>query len=351
MSASLFIKLKIVQIIRETADTKSFVLETIDGSELKYQSGQFLTFVFYHFNGEEVRRSYSLSSSYELGEPPTITIKRIPNGEFSRWFFDRAVPGDILISTGASGFFTLPAPEKGIAQFVFIAAGSGITPVYAMMKTLLHLHAPVPVLLIYGNRSSEGTIFYQEIRQLQEAFPERFQVAFLFSSSPDLSRARLSFSVLEALLNDYVMASPEKTFFYLCGPYDYMQKATIELKRRGVAAAHIRKENFVTLLPVLKKEPPDKKAHEVLLWANDQRYRLQVQYPVSILAEAKKQGIELPYSCESGKCGSCAATLLSGEVWMRYNEVLLEEEVKKGRVLTCTGFPVNGAVELKVIKN
>jgi ring-1,2-phenylacetyl-CoA epoxidase subunit PaaE len=332
MPGSLFIKLKIVQIRQETADTKSFVLERVGGPELKYQAGQFLTFVFYHYNGEEVRRSYSISSSYELNEPLTITVKRVPNGEFSRWFFDKTIVGDLLITTGVSGFFTLPQPEKDIKQFVFIAAGSGITPVYALIKTLLYQYPSVTVLLIYSNKSPATTIFYQQLRFIQEKFPGNFRIEFLFSSSPDLLRARLSFSLLEALLNKHITTSAEKKLFYLCGPHGYMQKATIELRRQGVQPADIRKENFVTFMPVLRNE------------LNNHRYQFVVQYPVSILAEAKKQGIEMPYSCESGKCGSCAATCVSGKVWMRYNEVLLEDEIKKGRVLTCTGFPVDGDV-------
>jgi ring-1,2-phenylacetyl-CoA epoxidase subunit PaaE len=126
-----------------------------------------------------------------------------------------------------------------------------------------------------------------------------------------------------------------------------MQKAIIELRRQGVQPADIRKENFVTIMPVLRNEPPDKNLHHVTLQLNNHRYQFAVQFPVSVLSEAKKQGIEMPYSCESGKCGSCAATCVSGKVWMRYNEVLLEEEIKKGRVLTCTGFPVDGDVTIE----
>jgi len=346
MPTALFIKLRIIQIIEETPDTKSFVLESVDDTKLNYKAGQFLTFVFYHFNGDEVRRSYSISSSPELNEALSITVKRIPNGEFSRWFIDKAEVGDLLTTTGASGFFTLPEPVEKFKQYVFIAAGSGITPVYSLIKTLLNKHPLAHVLLIYSNTSSGTTIFYTALKSLQSAFYDRLQIEFLFSKSGDLWRARLSFSLLEMLIKEYVKDPLNKTIFYLCGPYNYMQKAIIELKREGVLAENIRKENFLTTKPVLRNRPPDLNVHQVTLRRNGQQYQFNVQYPVSILRQAKMEGIELPYSCEAGRCGSCAVTCKSGKVWMQNNEVLLDEEIEKGRVLTCTGFPIDGDVVL-----
>ena len=347
MSTALFIKLRIIQIIQETVDTKSFVLESVGENELSYKAGQFLTFVFYHFNGEEVRRSYSISSSPELNEALTITVKRIPNGEFSRWFIDKAEVGNILTTTGASGFFTLPEPVEKFKQYVFIAAGSGITPVYSVIKTLLNKHPFARVILIYSNTSPSTTIFYTALKSLQVASYDRLQIEFLFSKSGDLWRARLSFSLLEMLIKEYVSEPLNKTIFYLCGPYDYMQKAIIELKREGVLTENIRKESFLTTKPILKNRPPDLKSHQVTLYRNDLKYQFNIQYPVSILQQAKLEGIELPYSCEAGRCGSCAVTCKSGKIWMQYNEVLLDEDIEKGRVLTCTGFPIDGDVVLE----
>jgi ferredoxin-NADP reductase len=346
MPETLFIKLRIIQIIQETVDTKSFVFEIVDENKLSCKAGQFLTFIFYHYNGEEVRRSYSISSSPELKEALTITVKRIPNGEFSRWFFDKAKVGNILTTTGASGFFTLPEPVEKFRQYVFIAAGSGIAPVYSLIKKLLNQYSSIHVILIYSNTSPDTTIFYVALKALQIEFYERLQIEFLFSKSGDLWRARLSFSLLEMLIKEYVSDPLNKTIFYLCGPHDYMQKAIIELKREGVLTENIRKESFLTTKPVLRNRPPDLKSHQVTLRRNDLQYQFNVQYPVSILQQAKMEGIQLPYSCEAGRCGSCAITCRSGKVWMQYNEVLLDEDIKKGRVLTCTGFPIDGDVVL-----
>src|SRR5690606_27325482 len=134
---------------------------------------------FFKAGGEEVRRSYSISSAPSLNEPLRITVKRIANGEYSRWLIDKAKEGDMLLVAGISGFFTLPPfmiPGKPI---VFFAAGSGITPVYALIKTILHHHADVPVFLIYSNTAPETTIFYKELKLLENEFNERFRIHFL----------------------------------------------------------------------------------------------------------------------------------------------------------------------------
>ena len=126
MSQPNHIALQIQKIIRETTDTKSFVLKNVSGNVIHYEAGQFLSFVFKNRNGEELRRSYSISSSALLKEALQITVKRIPNGAYSRWLFDDAKEGDILQSTGASGLFVLPGDLTKISQLVFFAAGSGI---------------------------------------------------------------------------------------------------------------------------------------------------------------------------------------------------------------------------------
>jgi ring-1,2-phenylacetyl-CoA epoxidase subunit PaaE len=123
---------------------------------------------------------------------------------------------------------------------------------------------------------------------------------------------------------------------------------TIRLISLGVEAAHIKKEIFHIQHPTTRPVPPDTAAHTVMLMRNNQRYNFNVQYPVTILQAAKLLDIPIPYSCESGQCGTCVAKCLQGNVWMAQNEVLLEEEIHAGAVLTCTGFPIYGDVTLKI---
>ncbi len=341
--------LEIKKIIKETTDTKSFVLEDTGNDEVHYKSGQFLTFQFSNRNDEEVRRSYSLSSSPELGEPLTITVKRIANGAFSRQLHDIFLTGDKLQSIGASGFFTLPENINAFDQLIFFAAGSGIVPVYGMIKTALHKHSSIPVVLIYSNKNEKHTIFYNELKTLSCKFPGRFKIEFLFSSSPDLETARLNLEYVEKLFNKYASSSSrQRVLYYLCGPYDYMRMITIKLLVQGVSQENIRKEIFYVQKSSEKLLPPDTQPHQVILNIHDRTHSFISSYPSTILQTAKRNGFPIPYSCEAGQCGTCAATCISGEVWMSHNEVLLDDEIAKGRVLTCTGYAVGGDVELKI---
>lgn len=341
----LYTSLRISHIIPETPGVKTFVLDT-GGEPLRYEAGQYLTFVFKN-NDREIRRSYSFSSSPVLNEPPAITVKRVENGEISRPLIDRAAVGDELLTTGAAGFFVLPPVLKKDQQLFFLAAGSGIVPVYSLIKTVLHTHPGVEVVLIYSNRSQADTIWYRELDALQEKFRHNFRLEFLFSLSPDLLRARLNQSLLRTLISRHAIASTSDILFYLCGPFAYMRMIEFELHTMGFPAAQIRKEQFSTLRPASKPQPPDTNPHDVTLHINNQVHHITVQYPHTILETAKQHGISLPYSCEAGKCGSCAATCVQGKVWMMYNEVLMDDELEKGLVLTCSGFPVGGDAVLE----
>lgn len=324
------------------------------GEAINYQAGQYLTFVF-QSGTHEIRRSYSLASSPALQEPMAITVKRVQNGEISRPLFDHAKEGDVLLTTGPAGFFVLP--EEFLAenilpaqsqpnQFFFLAAGSGIVPIYSLIKTILHTQPTTQVVLIYSNRSQNDTIWYNELKTVQQKF-KNFKIEFLFSQSPDLLRARLNQSLLQLLVKQYAIAEKTNILFYLCGPFAYMRMIEIELHTMGYPFSQIRKEQFTTIRPAFRPQPPDTNPHSVEIRINNELHRITVQHPLTILEAAKRKGIALPYSCEVGKCGNCAATCLQGKVWMMYNEVLLDDDLEKGLVLTCSGFPVGGDVVLK----
>jgi ring-1,2-phenylacetyl-CoA epoxidase subunit PaaE len=341
MQEETFIKrLKIVDVITETEEAKTFVLAALDGWIPQYNAGQFITFVFYTANNEK-RRSFSISAAPALGEYLSITVKRVENGEYSRQLLAYAKVGDILYSTGISGFFQLPENDTRIEQYFFLAAGSGITPCYALIKTILQTGSK-KIVLIYSNHTKHQTIFYKQLIALQKQYTERFKIRFLFSDIFNVHQSRLSSWLLNLLLREYISSPAKALQFYLCGPFEYMQMADITLKINGILANQIIKENYSNLPRLVIPRPPDIDAHEVAIKINDKEYTLSVQYPNSILAAAKKQHIQLPYSCEAGRCGSCAATCISGKIWMAYNEVLMEDEIEKGRILTCQGFPIGG---------
>jgi ferredoxin-NADP reductase len=338
-------EIRIKKISSETRNCKTFVLETTGDVNLFYKAGQFLTFIYDTPTGEQ-RRNYSLSSSPATGEPMAITIKRIPNGVFSRRMVDNASTGDSLITIGASGFFTLPDDMGPYQQLFLLAAGSGITPVFSILKTALQNFDNLHIILIYSNRSRDEAIFYNALQQLEKKYSDRFQIAWLFSDAFDHTRSRLGNWLLNELLKKYVTAPLPKCLFYLCGPLNYMRTITITLLIAGVSRANIRKEEFVITQPAIQLQPSDTAARKITVMLNEKPYQFISKYPQTILQSAKRAGIELPYSCETGRCGTCAAVCKKGNVWMRYNEVLTDEDLQRNKVLTCTGYPVYGDVEL-----
>ncbi|MDR3679742.1 MAG: iron-sulfur cluster-binding domain-containing protein [Flavipsychrobacter sp.] len=338
--------LRISAIRQETQDVKTFIFEPLD-IKIPYSPGQFLTFIFNHHHKEE-RRSFSISSSPALAEPLSITLKRIENGAYSRLLIDRTQVGDILYTTGAAGLFTLPADIANRKQLFFLAAGIGITPVFSLLKTALHEYHHLQVVLIYSNRHNKETVFYNDLVALEKKFAGRLRIEFLFSNSFDLSRARLSKWLLPTLISEYATVAKEDILYYICGPFTYMRMAIISLQEQGVPDANIRKENFDTVTAIPHILPPDTEPHNVVLNVQGQQYNFTVQYPQSILQAAKKLHIPIPYSCETGRCGSCSALCTTGTVWLSYNEVLTDTDLAAGKVLTCTGYPVKGNITLTV---
>ena len=336
----------IITSIRElTPGFKTFTFR--EGYSFKYDSGQFITLV--DLSGPaEIRRSYSIVSSPVLNEPLSIAVKRIDNGFFSRKLIDKMKPGDSVFTTGPSGFFRLPENIKPFKSIFFFAAGSGIVPILSIIKTTLRLYPAVFISLIYSNSSLRDTAFYDELKIMQQQFPIQLHIHFLFSSASDLKRARLNRELLLEFLtiNQF---ERHKTLFYVCGPENYMRMIIFLLAEEGFPKENIRKEDFnpgnKKLVP---REPPDKITRQVYLELYGSSFQFPVHYPDSILKAAQKRNLNLPFSCETGKCGSCAARCISGKVWLSDNEVLTDKDLSQGLTLTCTGHPQMGDVILKI---
>ena len=342
----LFKTLTIEKIHEEAEGFKTFTFK--NDHSIDYKAGQYLTFVDQTSN-DEIRRSYSIVSAPLLYEPLTIGVKRIDNGAFSRKLIDHAKTGDQLTTTGAGGLFILPDHVEAIRQIFLLAAGSGITPVYSLLKTVLYCHPHVQVVLIYSNASENKTVFYSQLNELKQKFGDRFQLQYLFSNSADLTTARLNHELLEQLSRKHLIAGKSETLFYLCGPEGYMRMCTYTLQEQQVPKENIRKERFISpVKTAVTTTPPDKTTHAVTIEYGSERYHFNVPYPNSILQAAKKQNIILPYSCETGKCGNCVAKCVYGNVWLSNNEVLTEKDLRNGLTLTCVGHPVNGDVSLKI---
>jgi ring-1,2-phenylacetyl-CoA epoxidase subunit PaaE len=150
------------------------------------------------------------------------------------------------------------------------------------------------------------------------------------------------------ILTKEVGANKMNTWLYLCGPFQYMLMITIVARGMGFVNEQIKKEQFVIEQPPATKVPPDIAAHTITIIEKGKQVSWISKYPDTILQSAKRNGVQLPFSCESGQCGTCSATCIKGKVWMSKNEVLMEEEIANGRILTCTGYPIDGDIELKI---
>jgi len=340
-----YFRLTIGKIIQEAKNFKVFVFR--EGREIPYEAGQFITLVD-RPGEQEIRRSYSVCTSPLRNEPLAIGVRRMPNGYFSRKLFDEMKEGDKLWCTGAAGFFRLPEKLSGREKLVLFAAGSGITPVISLIRTILLINEETRVELIYSNHHPESTAFFQELLALQKQHAGRLHIHFLFSVSPDLRKARLNPDLLSGFMMRW-KGETLKLFFYVCGPESYMRMIIFHLREEGFPADSIKKEDFNPgNKKISGKAPADQSTHEVVLEWKDRVFRFPVQYPDTILRAASRAGLHLPYSCETGKCGSCAVKCVEGKVWISNNEVLLEKELAEGLILTCTGYPQYGDLRLRL---
>ena len=329
------LQFKITALRQETADTKTYFIEEVSGKSVTYKAGQFITLLV-TLQAKEIRRSYSISSTPGVDEQIYFTIKRIENGELSRYLFDQLRAGDIITALPPTGRFTIDQPESELT--VFIAAGSGITPVFSLIKHLLHAFLQPKVLLIYQNHSESESIFRQELLLLQQKFEERFVLKEIFSQPSDHSRPwqRLNNNLLERILLQTI--GNTSVHFYLCGPESFMRMVQFTLKVMGYPQEFIKRENFFAVAP----PPPfiaDTTPHKVTIHYNNAVHQLLVAYPNNILEVALRQHIQLPYSCRGGRCSTCTARCTNGKIKMTINDVLTPKDMADGLVLTCVSYP------------
>lgn len=352
------IQLQVSEIIPETHDTKTLMLHSTDGRPVPYRAGQFLTLLFDHL-GHEVRRSYSLSSTPGEGPPGagplSLTIKRVENGEISRYLLDHLHVGDTLTSLPPAGRFTLETDPNQQRDLVLIGAGSGISPLYGILKQALQEEPKSHITLLYSNTSEPNIIFRRQLDDLQKQHPDRFQLIHLLSQPADdwrnagnIRRGRLNNWLLENMLPDLLRFERAKAQWFVCGPFAFMRMVQVTLVYAGIKRDAIKKENFV-IEPVTRTPPPElARDHRILLRFRGTEYDIDVPAYKSILQAALDHGVPLPYSCKGGRCSSCAGRTRAGEVHMTINDVLTERDLQNGWVLTCTGYPASEGLVLDV---
>jgi ferredoxin-NADP reductase len=339
------LRLKVEAIKWETSDTATFYLSEVSGQKISYKAGQFITLIFSHHK-DEIRRSYSLSSSPHE-DFLSITVKRMENGEISRFLLTKTQVGDVWDALAPAGKFTVAAYDSAKDIFYF-AAGSGITPVYAQIKYILAHAGHSNITLVYSSHKASSTLFYNDLNELAKNHPERFKVTYLFSVSEDSSpRKRLNNELVVQLVNDSLKYLSAKAEFLICGPFVYMRMVKLTLTFMGFEPAQIRKENFVLETVSVSTNAVTFPPRQIKLHLGHKTYDVMVGENQSILQAALQNNIHIPYSCRAGICSTCTAICSSGKVEMSVNDVLTDEDLKAKWILTCTGHPVTDDVVIQ----
>ncbi len=345
------LSLRIKQIIWETTEAITLVLENTGTQAITYQAGQFLTLLV-TMHGAAQRRSYSLSSAPGIDQDLLITIKRVTNGEVSRYLIDHVREGQVIQSLPPAGRFTIQTNPEAQRDIFLIGAGSGVTPLFSLLKTVLRAEPKSSITFINCHRNEHTALFWQPINALAAQYPAQLRCIHLFSDpTPDTLayRGRLTISRLEELVHKNLKFDRQQARFYLCGPSDFMRIARMALTYLQFRGEQIRQEYFVTEpLPAVGVPPQSTFTSQVTVHLGGKSHTFPVQSNEFILKAALERGIQLPYSCQGGRCSACAGICREGNVKMAINEVLTDRDVAAGWTLTCTGYPASGKVEIEI---
>jgi ring-1,2-phenylacetyl-CoA epoxidase subunit PaaE len=302
-------------------------------------------------HGDAIRRNYSVCSA--VGGCLRVAVKRLPEGVFSGYVHGELHAGDELDVLPPSGHFTVTLDPARSRNCAAIAAGSGITPVLSILSSVLAVEPQSTCTLIYGNRTTGSIMFTEELEDLKDRYPQRFQMIHVLSREPQpvaLAEGRIDGPKLEQLLDTLVPPAGIDEWF-VCGPFSMVETVRATLRGRGVPAASIHTELFHASDPAVvdRPEPEDPAALEgapmVTLMLHGRRTELRVpREGRSILDAALAVRPDAPYACKGGVCGTCRCRLLEGEVRMDHAYALEEDEIGAGVRLACQSHPVSDTV-------
>lgn len=352
---SRFYNLPVVAKKQETADAVSISFQIPDDlkDQFRYKQGQYLTLQM-DINGEKVRRAYSLSSSPVIDDLHTVTVKRVDGGKMSNRINDIEL-GTMMEVMPPQGRFFTEINASNRKHYFLIGGGSGITPLISIIKTVLHAEPNSKCTLIYGNRNAASIIFKQELDELVASHPERLNVVYSIDQSEsgwNGLTGMLTADTIKQLISQHQGVLTEREYF-ICGPAGMMDQAKQAVQSLGVNASNIHIEYFTAPVggeekPVEVTAPePDFEGSKVFVKLGGKEYELLIKDKTTILYAGIKAGIDPPFSCEAGICSTCMAKVIEGSVKMDENNILTDDEVKKGYVLTCQAHPTSKIVVLE----
>ncbi len=342
-----FHRLKVNEIIRETPDAVSIVFELPEElkSVFSYLPGQYLTIKLPDGNPVD-RRAYSISSSPQWDEPLMVTVKKMPEGNLSVYLNDKLKVGDYLDVMPPIGAFVPNFEANPNVNYVLYAAGSGITPIFSILKSILKVEEKSKILLLYSNRTIESIIFHKQLLALEKQYSSRLKIIFgltQYDNNWQGHKGRFTTLNLTAMLQKNAPDFREREHF-LCGPSGMMRQVLDALEILAVNKTQIHKESFTaeetTHHNEQKKPNVEILPRLVKIKLYGETFEINVEPEDTIVSALQKEGYMPPYSCQIGACSTCRAKAVSGSFYMDISEALTDEERKNGYILTCRAHPL-----------
>jgi ring-1,2-phenylacetyl-CoA epoxidase subunit PaaE len=340
-----FYKVHIQEVKQETAAAVSVVFNIPKNlkANFNFTAGQYVT-LQKEINGEVIRRAYSICATPDSGEI-RVAIKKVEKGVFSTHATSDLKVGDAIEITAPEGRFLLnPEATK---NYIGFAAGSGITPILSMLKSVLETETTATFTLVYGNKSSADTIFFEELNQLKETYSERLKLHYIFSREnvKNSLRGRIDGNVT----NYFVKNMYKETSFdaaYLCGPEEMIKEVSKTLEKNKIAKENIHFELFTVAVDEDKVAQVKEGTTEITVLLDDEETTFTMSQTDDILAANLRNNIDAPYSCQGGVCSSCLARVTEGKAVMVKNSILTDGELEEGLILTCQAHPTTPTITI-----
>ena len=344
-----------LQIKRLVHDTRDAIVVSFDvprdlRQTFQYQPGQHLT-LRATIDGEEWRRSYSICSAVQDNEL-RIAIKKVNGGVFSNWAHDTFAAGMTLDVMPPAGSFHLPLSAEHHRRYLAFAAGSGITPVFSVIKSTLMAEPQSRFTLVYGNRASSTVMLRDQLADLKDQYLDRLSIVHVMSREQqdiELFNGRIDAEKCRALLSQWIRLE-DIDHVFICGPQQMMEQVSGSLVAMGMDTSRIHAELFGVATPAASRRPVSALTDaqcEVTMVIDGRHYLFSMpRDTMSVLEAGLAQGIEIPYACKGGICATCRCKVTEGKADMDANHALEDYEVGSGFVLSCQAFPATDRLVL-----
>lgn len=337
--------LTVQKCIQETEETVSVILKVENNKPDSFLPGQFITLLFKEA-GKEIKRSYSISSTPDQLPLLRITIKKIHSDSPSSHYVENLKVGSVIKSLPPLGTFTVNPNPDIERKMILFGAGSGITPLFSMLKSVLEIEPKSEVYLFYSNHNEQSIIFRNELDVIAEKFTDRFKLVNVLSKPSENwggEKGRITKQKALELLSRLNVSSLREYHYYLCGPSGMMKNIMEALDELNIDHKKIHKENFVVEL-LNENVEIEETERDVTIFIKGEKHIVNVLPGESIQQKALEAGLPIPNSCQHGTCGTCKARLLSGKLKLISQSALSQDDINDGYCLTCVGYPASDNV-------